>query len=147
MRIPHQFDAALESSRWSGAGPAMTSPEDRVIAIVDDDEPVRDSMRLLLESMGFSTRDYASAAEMLEDPHRDDCDCLILDLHMPGMSGLELLELLRARGSKVAALLITGRGDSSLNDRVARAGILATLSKPVSEDLLLEWVERACEDS
>lgn len=122
----------------------MTSAEDRVIVIVDDDEPVRDSMRLLLESMGFGTRDYASASDLLDDPHGDKCDCLILDLHMPGVNGLELLEMLRARGSKVPALLVTGRGDSSLSERIARAGILATLSKPVSEDLLLEWVERAC---
>lgn len=122
----------------------MMSVEDRMIAIVDDDEPVRDSMRLLLESIGFGARDYASAAELLDDPRGNDCDCLILDLHMPGMNGLELLEMLRARGSKVPALLVTGRGDASLNDRISRAGILATLAKPVAEDLLLQWVERAC---
>jgi FixJ family two-component response regulator len=60
------------------------------------------------------------------------------------MNGLELLEQLRTRGSKVPALLVTGRGDPSLKDRIARAGILATLAKPVAEELLLEWVERAC---
>jgi FixJ family two-component response regulator len=122
----------------------MMNMENVVIAIVDDDEPVRDSMRLLLESFGFRARDYASAQNLLDDPDGIDCSCLVLDLHMPGMGGLELLEMLRSRGVHVPALLVTANGDPNLGDRIERAGILATLAKPVSENVLLEWIERAC---
>ena len=122
----------------------MMNMENVVISIVDDDEPVRDSMRLLLESLGFRARDYASAQNLLDDPDGIDCSCLVLDLQMPGMSGLELLEMLRSRGVRVPALLVTANGDPKLESRIERAGILATLAKPVSENLLLEWIERAC---
>lgn len=118
--------------------------QNKIVSIVDDDEPVRDSMRLLLESLGFLARDYASAQNLLDDPDGIDCTCLVLDLHMPGMNGLELLETLRSRGVRVPALLVTANGDPKLEDRIGRAGILATLAKPVPESLLLEWIERAC---
>ena len=116
----------------------------RTVSVVDDDEPVRDSMRLLLESSGFAVRDYSSATEFLEDPRALDSCCLVLDLHMPGMNGIELMELLRERRSGIPTLLITGKGDPNLGDRVARAAILATLHKPVREEILLQWIERAC---
>jgi two-component system response regulator FixJ len=114
------------------------------ISIVDDDHPVRDSMRLLLETFGYSVREYSSAAALLDDPDARACSCLILDLHMPGMTGLELLEQLRSEGFEAPALLVTGRRDASLEQRLSRAAILATLQKPVSEDVLIEWVTRAC---
>jgi FixJ family two-component response regulator len=116
----------------------------QAISIVDDDDPVRDSMRLLLETLGYSVREYASADALLHDPGARDCSCLILDLHMPGMTGIELLEQLRAEGFGAPALLVTGRRDASLDQRLSRAAILTTLQKPVSEDVLIEWVTRAC---
>jgi two-component system response regulator FixJ len=116
----------------------------QTISIVDDDDPVRDSMRLLLETFGYSVREYASAAALLKDPYARTCSCLILDLHMPGMTGLELLEQLRSDGFAAPALLVTGRRDASLEQRFSRAAILTTLQKPVAEDVLIEWVTRAC---
>ena len=114
------------------------------ISIVDDDDAVRDSMHLLLEACGYAVRDYDSAAAVLNDPAARDCCCLILDLHMPGMDGLTLLEHLREDGFDAAALLVTGRGDPR-DERISRTGILARLQKPVADNVLLEWVERACE--
>ena len=116
----------------------------QAISIVDDDDPVRDSMRLLLETLGYSVREYASPDALLHDPVARDCSCLILDLHMPGMSGLELLEQLRSEGFGAPALLVTGRRDDSLEQRLSRAAILTTLQKPVAEEVLIEWVTRAC---
>jgi two-component system response regulator FixJ len=119
----------------------------QAISIVDDDDPVRDSMRLLLETFGYSVREYANPAALLNDPDSRACKCLIMDLHMPGMSGLEMLEQLRAEGFLAPALLVTGRRDTSLEQRFSGAAILTTLQKPVSEDVLIEWVTRACASS
>ena len=118
--------------------------KNRTVSVVDDDEPVRASMRLLLESVGFEVRDYPSATQFLQDEKALSCCCLVLDLHMPGMSGIELAELLRQRGAGVPTLLITGKGDPGLNERLARAPILTTLHKPVPEDVLIQWIEEAC---
>jgi two-component system response regulator FixJ len=122
----------------------VTVAKSRVISVVDDDEPVRDSMRLLLESCGFTVRDYSSATQFLEDREALKCCCLVLDLHMPGMSGMELAELLRERGADVPTLLITGKGDPGLQERITHASILTTLHKPVREDVLIQWIEEAC---
>jgi FixJ family two-component response regulator len=116
----------------------------RTVTVVDDDEPVRDSMRLLLESLGFAVKDYSSARQFLEDRDALNACCLVLDLHMPGMSGVELAELLRERGAAVPTLLITGKGDPGLSERISRASVLATLHKPVPEDVLVHWIEEAC---
>jgi len=122
----------------------MTTVKSRIVTVVDDDDPVRDSMRLLLESLGFAVKDYSSATQFLEDREALDACCLVLDLHMPGMSGVELAELLRARGAAVPTLLMTGKGDPGLHERISRASILATLHKPVPEEVLIRWIEEAC---
>jgi FixJ family two-component response regulator len=114
-----------------------------IIDIVDDDEAVRDSMRVLLETYGFVVREYASAQEFLASSNQPVCGCLLLDLHMPGMTGLDLLDTLRARGWTEPIILMTGRSDSVLKERAGRAGAVAMLDKPVDDDVLLRALGRA----
>lgn len=113
------------------------------ICLVDDDEAVRDSLRVLLESYGIAVEDYGSARDFLSDAASNESDCLLLDLHMPDMDGLQLLDAMRKRGSAMPVIMITGRGDSHLGDRAKQAGAYTLLNKPVGEDLLLQSIRRA----
>ena len=112
------------------------------VYIVDDDEAVRDSMRLLLESCGFVARDFASADLFLQ-ADSGDMGCLLLDLHMPGISGVELLRLIRARGVKRPVIVISGRRDPAQDADVWAAGASALLSKPFDDQQLLDLIEQA----
>lgn len=116
----------------------MENPRPSIVHIVDDDEAVRDSTRALLESYGIEVRAYSSAGEFLAAGTVKSQGCVLLDLHMPGMGGLELLETLRYRGSKVPVIAITGRGDTGLRERAVRAGALTLLEKPVADERLLD---------
>jgi FixJ family two-component response regulator len=109
--------------------------------IIDDDDAVRDSTRALLESYGFTVRDYACAEDYLQGAPKP-ADCLLVDQHMPGMTGLDLLELLHAKGSRIPALMLTGRSDPSLEPRAMRIGV-KLLHKPVDETQLLHCIEEA----
>lgn len=109
--------------------------------IVDDSASVRASTRLLLETLGVTVRDYASPMEFLDEIDSAARGCLIVDFHMPEMSGLEVLETLRSRGSVLPAIVITGRGDPELAAQVTRAGALTMLHKPIDSSELLAVVE------
>ena len=115
----------------------------RKVYVVDDDDAVRDSMRAVLESFGMQVRDYSSAQEFLVNLCHNPKGCLLLDLHMPGMSGVELLELLRMRGSTLPVIAVTGRNDPVLEERVMRAGALTLLDKPIDESMLMDALGRA----
>ena len=115
----------------------------RTIHVVDDDYDVRDSMRVLLDSLGFKVRTFASAAEYLSAPAGEVADCMLLDLQMPGMTGLELLETLRARNIQAPAIIVTSN-DGKFDPRMARAGVLAVLRKPVAGAALLQAIDQAC---
>jgi FixJ family two-component response regulator len=111
-----------------------------MVNIIDDDDAVRDSTRALLESYGYEVRDHASAESFLNDNgHKPQC--LLVDQHMPGMTGLDMLEHLRAKGDKTPALMMTGRSDPTLEPRATRIGV-KLLHKPVPEDLLISWIEQ-----
>src|SRR6516164_3600557 len=101
-----------------------------MIFIIDDDDGVRDSLRLLLECEGFEVREFASCRKFLATVRSGDGDCLILDLHMPEMGGIELLEGMRRRGDRLPVILITGRLDPKTRERARAAGALAVVEKP-----------------
>ena len=115
----------------------------RKIYIVDDDDDVRDSLRALLESFGFDVSDYSSAQEFLAHRGGNSNACLLLDLHMPAMSGIDLLEYMQADGSQLPTIIITGRSDAVLKDRALRSGALELIDKPAAEDALLGAIGRA----
>ena len=115
----------------------------RMVFVVDDDDAVRDSMCALLESTGIQVRDYASANDFLRSIPLNLNACLLLDLHMPGISGVELLERLRADGNRIPVIVMTGRSDPALKERVLRGGAIELLDKPVDEAMLLKALDRA----
>jgi two-component system, LuxR family, response regulator FixJ len=117
----------------------MTKAERRAVAIVDDDYAVRDSLRFLLQIVGYTTETFASAAEFLQANVRHFA-CLILDHHMPNMSGLELAERLRADGAVIPILLITGSPSLPITGRATELGI-SVLDKPPSEEVLIDFID------
>lgn len=114
-----------------------------LVSIVDDDESVRESLPDLLHELGFAVKAFASAEAFLDSGVVDDTRCLILDVAMPGMSGLDLqLELARRRHA-VPIVFITAQHDRNLRPRVIARGAVECLFKPFSEAALLEAVNTA----
>lgn len=113
-----------------------------MIFILDDDAGVRDSLRLLLECEGLETREFASCREFL-DADGAEGDCLILDVHLPGMSGIELLETMRCRGDMLPVIVISGRIDAMTRNRARASGALAVVEKPYQVEEVLDLVHRA----
>jgi FixJ family two-component response regulator len=114
-----------------------------LIAIVDDDESVRESVSSLVRSAGFGTRVFASAEEFLNSAHLRDTACLILDLRMPGMSGLELQSRLSAADHRIPIIFITAQRGEGDRMQALKAGAVDFLHKPFSEKALLEAVDMA----
>jgi FixJ family two-component response regulator len=113
------------------------------ISIVDDDESVREAISSLLKSVGYRTELFASAEEFLRSAHHQETQCLILDIRMPGMSGLELQRHLVAAGSSIPIIFITGHGDEEAQADAVCERAVAFLGKPFSEDALLSAIQLA----
>ena len=113
------------------------------ISIVDDDASVRAATARLLRSMGFSAHAFASAKEFLSSAQLRETACLIADVEMPGMSGVELQDHLIATGHTIPTVFITAFPDERVRDRALNAGAIDFLSKPFDESRLLECVEQA----
>src|ERR1700680_510524 len=105
------------------------------VLIVDDDSDVRDSLRALLESASFSVRDYDSATKVLADPAISQGACLIADIRMPDMDGLQLQEELSKRRIGLPVIIVTGHGDVPLAVRAMKAGAVEFMEKPFDGDL------------
>jgi CheY-like chemotaxis protein len=114
-----------------------------IISIVDDNASVRTATARLLSSLGFSAHAFASAQEFLSSPRLCETSCLIADVEMPGMSGVELQEYLIAHHHETPMIFITAFPEDRIRERVMRAGAVDFLSKPFDEPRLLECVERA----
>ena len=116
---------------------------DHVIAIVDDDEAVRRSLRRLVNSLSFQAADFASGEAFLQSLSQGSPSCMLLDLHMPGLSGLEVLEALQTRRLKIPTIVITGNARPDLRERCMQAGAIAYLQKPLDRDLVLTSIQEA----
>ena len=114
-----------------------------MISIVDDDESVRDALESLLKSVGYRSETFASAQEFLRLGRHEDSRCLILDVRMPGLSGLELQRQLVSSGSSIPIVFITAHGDEAARAQALGAGALAFLRKPFTEEALLKAVDDA----
>lgn len=114
-----------------------------MIAIVDDDESVQSALQDLLEAVGFSTRCFGSAEEFLEFGRRLDTACLIVDIRMPGMSGLEMQTKLNAEQFRIPIIFITAHGDEKMRLQAMRAGAVDFLTKPFDQDVLLDCLRAA----
>src|ERR1700732_978815 len=118
----------------------------KLIAIVDDDKSVQSALRDLVESEGLSTLCFGSAEQFLDSGAQRNAACLIADIRMPGMSGLELQARLKADRCRIPIIFITAHGDAKMRIQAMRDGAVGFLTKPFDTAVLLETVHVAVED-
>jgi two-component system response regulator FixJ len=124
----------------------MSNP-DIVVHIVDDEEAVRNSLAFLLGTSGFATRIHESASAFLDVAPGIRNGCLITDLRMPDLDGVELLRRLKERGALLPAIVISGHGDVQMAVEAMKNGALDFIEKPFSEDVLITAIERAVQQA
>ena len=112
-------------------------PKKPVIAVVDDDESVREALTSLVRSLGYGAFAFECAEDLLKSKRRRSVTCVIADVQMPGMTGLELHDKLVSCGEPIPTILITAFPDNRSRDRALQAGVICYLAKPFSEDDLL----------
>jgi FixJ family two-component response regulator len=117
------------------------------VVVVDDDESVRESLPDLLKEFGFAVLAFSSAEGFLASGSIERANCLVLDIVMPGMSGVELQKELRNRGHKVPTIFITGRKDDAIRKRILEQGAVDVLLKPFSDTALRDALNKAIEAS
>jgi FixJ family two-component response regulator len=122
-------------------------PAKTLISIIDDDEDFREALQSLMTSMGFEVEAFASALDFLTHPNIRDTSCLIVDVHMPGMTGIELHRHLLDSGYVIPTILITAYPDESVRLRAMADGVIDYLAKPCDSDELLRCVSRALQRS
>ena len=115
----------------------------RWVAIVDDEAPVREALLDLLDEAGHLACAFASAEEFLESGRQYECACLITDIRMPGISGLDLQARLNAARLRIPIIFITAHGDERMRTQALRAGAVEFLAKPFDDEVLLETVRAA----
>jgi FixJ family two-component response regulator len=114
-----------------------------MIAIVDDDDVVREAMKSLMRSLGYNASTFGSAEEFLKSEQVSNTSCLITDVYMPGLSGLDLQDRLSARGHRIPIIFITGQPDDVARTRAMNAGAVGFLSKPITLDPLTACLDAA----
>jgi len=118
-------------------------PDVPVISIIDDDDSVRVATERLVRSVGFIGHTFASADEFLRSPRLKDTSCIIADVQMPGMTGVELQHALRAKGNRTPMILITAFPDERIRRQALQAGAIGFLSKPFDGEVLIEYLNTA----
>ena len=121
------------------------SPANVAISIVDDDASIREALKSLMRSVQFDVEAFASAEEFLASERVKDTACLILDVHLPGMSGFELQNLLNTERRDIPVIFITAHADDASRERALKAGAIEFLSKPVRRETLFKAIEIAME--
>lgn len=115
------------------------------VYVVDDDQAVRDSLRWLIESVDLSVKTFSNGQELLDNFEETEISCLVLDVRMPGISGLDLQQRLKKMGSKVPVIIVTGHADVPMAIQAMKAGAFDFIEKPYSDQLLLERIQCAIE--
>jgi FixJ family two-component response regulator len=121
------------------------SAETKLVAVVEDDELVRSAVRLLLEAAGLSVATFGSAEDFLESTELVDVVCLIADIRLPGMSGLELQAKLKAQHCRIPTIFMTAHGDGEMRLQAMRQGAVEFFTKPFDDRILLARVQSALE--
>ena len=121
----------------------MVTPRSRLIAIVEDDESVREALKSLMRSVGFSVETFASAEDFLQSDCLAATACLLLDLRLPGISGLELQRQLGAARRRVPIIFVTAHGNEAQQREALEGGAIDFLRKPFREEALLDAVQSA----
>jgi FixJ family two-component response regulator len=123
----------------------VTQRKTKLVAIVDDDDSMRDALAGLLKAVGVATQAFASAEEFLKSGQQHQTACLIADIRMPGMSGLELQAHLNAERCRIPTIFITAHGDAKMRMQALREGAVEFLAKPFDDEALLDSVRAALE--
>jgi len=121
------------------------SGEPRQVYIVDDDDAIRRSVGFALKTSGFRVRDYENGVELLKSVAHLESGCILLDIRMPGMDGLEVQAALRDRGSTLPVIIMTGHGDVSLAVQAMKSGAVDFIEKPFEKAVLLAAIEHGIE--
>jgi FixJ family two-component response regulator len=120
-----------------------TQAKNKLVAIVDDDDSMRSALKGLLKAVGLPAQAFASAEEFLKSGQQRQTACLIADIRMPGMSGLELQAKLNAERCRIPIIFITAHGDQRMRMQALRAGAVEFMAKPFNDEVLLESVRAA----
>jgi FixJ family two-component response regulator len=114
-----------------------------MISVIDDDVCAREATERVIRSLGYAVTTYASAEDFLGSDRISNTSCLVTDVHMPGLSGVELYQRLRANGFAAPTIVVTGQPDESIRTQVLAAGAIAFLSKPFGKRVLLDCLKVA----
>ena len=124
-----------------------TQEKTKLVTIVDDDDLMRSALLGLLKAVGLPARSFASAEEFLKSGQQHETACLIADIRMPGMSGLELQAQLNADRCRIPTIFLTAHGDAKMRMQALRAGAVEFMAKPFDDEVLLESVRAALDSS
>jgi FixJ family two-component response regulator len=141
MRVRHHFPDAHMTGL--NEPPRSRMPKSSLVSVVEDDQFFRESMRRLMRSLGYQVEVFASAADFLASPRLDETACLIADINMPEMTGIELYSHLKESGNPIPTILVTAYADDNVASFMLKHGVICYIRKPVDEDHLKRCLQAA----